>query len=163
MAAPTNLATEIMVAAAAEIIPDAAPEVQAEVTEEVEAIADAPNGFVALGLAPELVQAVADLGYTQPTAVQLRTIPLALPTAGSAKDGKSNGYTDLMVSSQTGSGKTAAFLLPVLHTLIQQMAEQEAAERAEFEQACADAAAKGEPAPKRAKRMVRNCTAVGWV
>jgi superfamily II DNA/RNA helicase len=148
----TNLATEIMVAAAAEITADASPEVAAEVTEEVEAIADVPNGFVELGLAPELVQAVADLGYTQPTAVQLRAIPLALPTAGGSKDGKSNGYTDLMVSSQTGSGKTAAFLLPVLHTLIQQMAEQEAAERTEFEQACADAAANGEPAPKRSKR-----------
>ena len=146
--APSNLATEIMVAATAEI----APEVTVEAAAEEEAIADVPNGFIELGLAPELVQAVADLGYTQPTAVQLRAIPLALPTAGGSKDGKSNGYTDLMVSSQTGSGKTAAFLLPVLHTLIQQMAEQEAAERAEFEQACADAAAKGEPAPKRAKR-----------
>jgi len=112
-----------------------------------EAQADVPNGFVELGLAPELVQAVADLGYTQPTAVQMRAIPLALPTTDGTKD-----YSDLMVSSQTGSGKTAAFLLPVLHTLIQQLAEQEAAERAEFEQACADAAAKGEPAPKRAKR-----------
>ena len=150
--APTNLATEIMVAAAAEITPDASHEATVETAAEEEAIADVPNGFIELGLAPELVQAVADLGYTQPTAVQLRAIPLALPTAGGSKDGKSNGYTDLMVSSQTGSGKTAAFLLPVLHTLIQQMAEQEAAERAEFEQACADAAAKGEPAPKRAKR-----------
>ncbi|WP_353239377.1 DEAD/DEAH box helicase [Limnohabitans sp.] len=147
--AATNLATEIMVAAAAEITPEPAAEVD---TEEVEAIAELPNGFIELGLAPELVQAVADLGYTQPTAVQLRAIPLALPTAGGSKDGKSNGYTDLMVSSQTGSGKTAAFLLPVLHTLIQQLAEQEAAERADFEKACADAAAKGEPAPKRAKR-----------
>jgi hypothetical protein len=101
--APTNLATEIMVAAAAEITPEAAPETTTEVAEEVEAIADVPNGFVELGLAPELVQAVADLGYTQPTAVQLRTIPLALPTAGGSKDGKSNGYTDMMVSSQTGS------------------------------------------------------------
>ncbi|MFN5256557.1 MAG: DEAD/DEAH box helicase, partial [Limnohabitans sp.] len=117
-----------------------------------ETVADVPNGFIELGLAPELVRAVADLGYTQPTAVQLRAIPLALPKAGGSKDGQSNGYTDLMVSSQTGSGKTAAFLLPVLHTLIQQMAEQEAAERAEFDQACADAAAKGEPAPKRSKR-----------
>ena len=150
----TNLATEIMVAAAAEITTEETS-VQAEAVEpaaDAEVVADVPNGFVELGLAPELVQAVADLGYTQPTAVQLRAIPLALPTAGGSKDGKSNGYTDLMVSSQTGSGKTAAFLLPVLHTLIQQMAEQEAAERTEFEQACAEAAAKGEPAPKRAKR-----------
>ena len=69
--------------------------------------------------------------------------------AGSDNGGK---FIDLMVSSQTGSGKTAAFLLPVLHTLIQQQAESQARERAEFEQACADAAAKGEPLPKRAKR-----------
>jgi len=149
-----NLATEIMAsAAAAEATVAKAPsEAPTETTAEVEAAADVPNGFIELGLAPELVQAVADLGYTQPTAVQLRAIPLALPTAGGSKDGKSNGYTDLMVSSQTGSGKTAAFLLPVLHTLIAQMAEQDATDRAAFEQACADAAAKGEPAPKRAKR-----------
>jgi superfamily II DNA/RNA helicase len=138
-----------------ELVTEAAPAAETMAVETAtaeEAAAEVPNGFVELGLAPELVQAVADLGYTQPTAVQLRAIPLALPTAGGSKDGKSNGYSDLMVSSQTGSGKTAAFLLPVLHTLIAQMAEQEAADRAEFEQACADAAAKGEPAPKRAKR-----------
>jgi superfamily II DNA/RNA helicase len=149
-----NLATEIMASATAAeaTVAKATSEAPTETAAEVEAVADVPNGFVELGLAPELVQAVADLGYTQPTAVQLRAIPLALPTAGGSKDGKSNGYTDLMVSSQTGSGKTAAFLLPVLHTLIAQMAEQDAADRAAFEQACADAAAKGEPAPKRAKR-----------
>jgi superfamily II DNA/RNA helicase len=145
-----NMAISTDLAPATELAADAVMTSEAVAAEEV--VADVPNGFVELGLAPELVQAVADLGYTQPTSVQLRAIPLALPTAGGSKDGKSDGYTDLMVSSQTGSGKTAAFLLPVLHTLIQQMAEQEAAERAEFEQACADAAAKGEPAPKRAKR-----------
>ncbi len=106
-----------------------------------------PNGFIELGLAPELVQAVADLGYTQPTSVQLKAIPLAM---GGGND--STKFIDLMVSSQTGSGKTAAFLLPVLHTLIKQQAEAEAEERAAFERAVAEAAARGEPAPKRAKR-----------
>ena len=115
--------------------------------EEVEAAADEPNGFVELGLAPELVQAVADLGYTQPTAVQQQAIPLAMGEGADA-----DGFIDLMVSSQTGSGKTAAFLLPVLHTLIQQRAEADAAAKAEFERLCAEAAAKGEPAPKRNKR-----------
>ena len=104
------------------------------------------NGFVELGLAPELVQAVADLGYTQPTTVQQKTIPLALPNESS------QGFIDLMVSSQTGSGKTAAFLLPVLHTLIQQQAEAEAADKAAWNKLVADAAAKGEEPPKRAKR-----------
>ena len=117
--------------------------IDAEITPEQ------PNGFVLLGLAPELVQAVADLGYTQPTSVQLKAIPLALPKETL---GQANRYIDLMVSSQTGSGKTAAFLLPVLHTLLQEMAAEEEAERAAFAQACSDAAANGEPAPKRPKR-----------
>jgi superfamily II DNA/RNA helicase len=117
--------------------------IDAEITPEQ------PNGFVLLGLAPELVQAVADLGYTQPTSVQLKAIPLALPKETL---GQANRYIDLMVSSQTGSGKTAAFLLPVLHTLLQEMAAEEEAERAAFAQACSDAAANGEPVPKRPKR-----------
>lgn len=65
------------------------------------------NGFEAMNLNPALLQAVAALGYTQPTAVQTETIPHAL--AGG----------DWMVSSQTGSGKTAAFLLPALHALLE--------------------------------------------
>jgi len=120
----------------------ATPEV-AQATESNE-----PNGFVQLGLADELVQAVADLGYTQPTAVQSRTIPLALP----ADDQEHHGYNDLMVSSQTGSGKTAAFLLPVLHTLIAQQAAADAKAKADFDQACAEAIARGEEPPKRARR-----------
>ena len=71
----------------------------------------APNPFAALGLAPELLAAIADLGYSTPTAVQQRAIPLALAQGA-------DNINDLMVSSQTGSGKTAAFLLPVLHTLL---------------------------------------------
>ena len=115
-------------------------EATAETTEQ-------PNGFVELGLAPELVQAVADLGYTQPTTVQEKAIPLAM--GAGAEGGR---FIDLMVSSQTGSGKTAAFLLPVLHTLIRQQAEAEAESRAEFERAVAEAAERGEAPPKRAKR-----------
>ena len=106
-----------------------------------------PNGFIELGLAPELVQAVADLGYTQPTAVQCKAIPLAM-----GQGGQGGRCIDLMVSSQTGSGKTAAFLLPVLHTLIGQQAEAEAEARAEYDRAVAEAAARGEAPPKRAKR-----------
>ena len=109
-----------------------------------------PNGFIPLGLAPELIRAVQDLGFTQPTTVQMKTIPLAMRGVGSDKG--TSRFTDLLVSSQTGSGKTAAFLLPVLHTLLMQDAEAEAQERADFEKAVADAAAKGEAPPKRAKR-----------
>ncbi len=106
------------------------------------------EAFVALGLAPELVAAVQDLGYVEPTAVQRKAIPLALPSEHSDV----HGFMDLMVSSQTGSGKTAAFLLPVLHTLIQQQQEQIEQERAAQEQLAAEAVARGEVPPKRARR-----------
>ncbi|MEN9842669.1 MAG: hypothetical protein RLZZ612_498 [Pseudomonadota bacterium] len=109
-------------------------------------VAPTPNGFERLHLAPELIAAVTDLGYTDPTPVQLQAIPKALPQEG---DGV---YADLMVSSQTGSGKTAAFLLPVLHTLLQVQQDQQQAERDAFDQAVAEAAAKGLPAPKRPRR-----------
>lgn len=124
----------------AAVVEQATAEANEETTEQ-------PNGFIELGLAPELVQAVADLGYTQPTTVQLKAIPLAM--GAGAESGR---FIDLMVSSQTGSGKTAAFLLPVLHTLIRQQAEAEAESRAEFDRAVAEAAERGEAPPKRAKR-----------
>ena len=129
----------------------AAPEVTAAADTSEAVVEDttpaAPNGFVKLGLASELVRAVADMGFTEPTVVQAKTIPMAMPREDGA-----DGFTDLMVSSQTGSGKTAAFLLPVLHTLLKRQAEIAARERAEFEAAVAQAIAKGEAPPKKPKR-----------
>ena len=107
---------------------------------------DTPNPFAALGLASELVAAVTDLGYTQPTAVQAKAIPLAM------HDPEANRHNDLMVSSQTGSGKTAAFLLPVLNTLLAQQQARAKAEAEVWAQKVAEAAAAGLPAPKRPKR-----------
>ncbi len=62
--------------------------------------------FLGLTLHPVLIQAAADLGYTTPTEVQTRVIPLML-------EGK-----DVLAQSQTGSGKTAAFAFPILDNLI---------------------------------------------
>jgi len=120
----------------------------------LDAIAAEPNGFVALGLARELLQAVADMGFTKPTAVQMATIPKAMQALDhEAKgDSKAAKFTDLMVSSQTGSGKTAAFLLPVLHTLLKQQEEAERHDRAEFERLSAEAVARGEAPLKKPKR-----------
>ncbi len=120
----------------------------------LDAVAAEPNGFVKLGLAKELLQAVADMGFTQPTAVQLATIPKAMQALDSeAKaDPKASKFTDLLVSSQTGSGKTAAFLLPVLHTLLKQQEDSERHERAEFERLSAEAVARGEAPLKKPKR-----------
>ena len=59
--------------------------------------------FQMLGIDARIVRALDGLGYTQPTPVQAQAIPAVF--AG----------RDVMVSSQTGSGKTAAFMLPALH------------------------------------------------
>lgn len=62
-------------------------------------------GFEELGLSPTVLRAVEDLGYDEPTPVQRAAIPPIL--AGN----------DLMAAAQTGTGKTAAFVLPVLECL----------------------------------------------
>jgi ATP-dependent RNA helicase RhlE len=66
--------------------------------------------FDGLGLAPELLRAVAKQGYTEPTPVQRESIPLVL-------EGR-----DVFAGAQTGTGKTAAFVLPILQRLTQNSA-----------------------------------------
>ncbi|KAF0109214.1 MAG: ATP-dependent RNA helicase DeaD [Anaerolineaceae bacterium] len=61
--------------------------------------------FTDLNLRPELVQAVTALGYTEPTPIQAALIPVMLTGA------------DVIGQAQTGTGKTAAFALPILHNL----------------------------------------------
>jgi ATP-dependent RNA helicase DeaD len=63
------------------------------------------TGFATLGLDDEIVAAVAALGYEEPTPVQRETIPLLI-------EGR-----DLLAQAETGTGKTAAFALPMLHRL----------------------------------------------
>ena len=67
-----------------------------------------PSGvsFAELDLAPEVLHAVLDAGYTHPTPIQQQAIPLAL-------EGR-----DLIGLAQTGTGKTAGFTLPIVHNLI---------------------------------------------
>ncbi|AJY17638.1 DEAD/DEAH box helicase [Burkholderia multivorans] len=68
--------------------------------------ADEPS-FASLGLSPEIVSALQAAGYVKPTPVQQRAIPAGI--AG----------RDLLVSSPTGSGKTAAFMLPAIERFAQ--------------------------------------------
>ena len=65
-----------------------------------------PIMFDALGLAAPLLKAVSETGYTIPTPIQAKAIPLALQGL------------DLMAGAQTGTGKTAAFALPILQKLL---------------------------------------------
>jgi len=61
--------------------------------------------FDSLGLSPVLLRALADQGYTAPTPIQSAAIPVALTGR------------DLLAGAQTGTGKTAAFVLPLLERL----------------------------------------------
>ena len=62
--------------------------------------------FDELGLAPEILRAITEEGYTNPTPIQAQAIPIVL-------SGK-----DLMGGAQTGTGKTAAFTLPLLQRIL---------------------------------------------
>ena len=64
------------------------------------------TGFAALGLTPSLVSAVAALGYEEPTPIQGEAIPVLLSGA------------DMLGQAATGTGKTAAFALPLLDKLV---------------------------------------------
>src|ERR1700754_292616 len=66
--------------------------------------------FSELGLCPELLQAVAEAKYATPTPVQVAAIPPILRAQ------------DVQALAQTGSGKTAAFALPMLQRLLSQAA-----------------------------------------
>ena len=69
-------------------------------------LADQPPAFTTLGLSPALTQAAAAVGWTVPTAIQAAALPVVLA-----------GH-DLLALAPTGSGKTAAFLLPLLQRLL---------------------------------------------
>jgi superfamily II DNA/RNA helicase len=62
--------------------------------------------FEELGLAPDILRALADAGYSQPTPIQAQAIPVVL------------SGRDVMAAAQTGTGKTASFTLPMLQTML---------------------------------------------
>ena len=62
--------------------------------------------FSDLGLLPELLRAVADKGYDVPSPIQLQAIPAVL------------SGRDVLAGAQTGTGKTAGFVLPILQRLV---------------------------------------------
>ncbi len=70
--------------------------------------------FSKLGLSPEIVRALQEAGYSEPTPIQNRVIPLILKEQ------------DVMARAQTGSGKSAGFVLPLLELLSQRRGEGKA-------------------------------------
>ncbi|RYZ61417.1 MAG: DEAD/DEAH box helicase, partial [Proteobacteria bacterium] len=108
--APTDAATlseSASVDSSSESSSEAASETPLE-TPFVEAAAvenAVPATWDSLGLDPRILELITQAGYTKPSPVQEKSIPLAL-------EGK-----DLIVSAQTGTGKTAAFVLPLVEKL----------------------------------------------
>jgi ATP-dependent RNA helicase DeaD len=77
-------------------------------------LAEPETGFAALGLRKELLKALTGLGYEEPTPIQRETIPLLL------------SGRDLVGQAATGTGKTAAFALPILQMIEKSKARPEA-------------------------------------
>ena len=71
-----------------------------------DAVQKEESTFAGLGLDPRLLQGIAKQNFQTPTLVQTKAIPLAL-----------NGR-DVLARARTGSGKTAAYLLPILHSIL---------------------------------------------
>jgi ATP-dependent RNA helicase DDX27 len=82
--------------------------------------------FESLSLSRPLLKALADLGFQHPTAIQSQTIPMALAGKGSSMQLQKLVFSllilicalDICGSATTGSGKTAAFVLPILERLL---------------------------------------------
>lgn len=102
---------------------------------------DQTTSFTKLGLDRRLFKAVAKTGYIYPSLVQTSTIPLIL-------EGR-----DVLVRARTGTGKTAAYLLPVLHQILEATADT-AADGAVVSAAAASAAASSASAGVRAIILV---------
>ncbi|WP_118179151.1 DEAD/DEAH box helicase [Paraburkholderia phosphatilytica] len=98
---------------------DLAADAATDVAVAANAETEEPSGpsFASLGLSPEIVSALTAAGYKAPTPVQQRAIPAGI--AG----------RDLLVSSPTGSGKTAAFMLPAIERFAQLQKAQAAQPR----------------------------------
>ena len=64
------------------------------------------SSFDSLGLSEPLLRSISEHGYKEPSPIQAKTIPFILSNR------------DIMAAAQTGTGKTAAFALPILHHLI---------------------------------------------
>jgi ATP-dependent RNA helicase RhlE len=74
--------------------------------------------FTTLGLSPHLLETLDEIGYTEPTPIQKEVIPLVLRGR------------DILGAAQTGTGKTAAFALPILHKLMSERDAKQSIARA---------------------------------
>ena len=110
--------------------------------------AAAGAAFTDLGLPPEIVKAIIHAGYATPTDVQARAVPPAL------------SGRDLLVSSQTGSGKTAAFVWPALQSIL--TARLDPAKKRAKGQTCGPRILVLAPTRELAQQVSKACTEYGY-
>ena len=107
--------------------------------------------FTSLKLHPNLLKGIKELGFARPTPIQADAIPPAL--AGQ----------DVLACAMTGSGKTAAFLLPILHRLIDEAARHDPRARADADARAGGADPRGPERPRGAHADHRAPPSIGGV
>lgn len=90
--------------------PEAEPKTESKPSQPENQAAENEPSFAELGLDPRLVQAIAKQNFEKPTLVQRKAIPLALKGQ------------DVLCKAKTGSGKTAAYVLPILSSILKRKA-----------------------------------------
>jgi len=110
--APSEVAAEVAAEAGSEAGSEVALETSSEASVGSSVDVSFGTSFDSQGLAPELIEAAAGLGWLQPTEIQVLALPGIL--AG----------RDVILQSPTGSGKTAAYLLPVIQRMLDAAAAQ---------------------------------------
>ncbi|XP_026193205.1 probable ATP-dependent RNA helicase DDX47 [Cyclospora cayetanensis] len=96
------------------------PLVQQEQQQQQQQQQGGPATFKSLGLCREICAAAAAAKWATPTAVQQQVIPLALQQLHRLRGADAVQHRDIIALAATGSGKTGAFVLPLLHELLQQ-------------------------------------------
>ncbi|KAG2386112.1 hypothetical protein C9374_002558 [Naegleria lovaniensis] len=82
-------------------------------------VIDTSVTFAALGLSQVLCDTLKDIGYKHPTKIQREVIPVAIKEAFHDDETGFTKYNDIIGISETGSGKTASYVLPILERLLQ--------------------------------------------
>jgi ATP-dependent RNA helicase DeaD len=97
------------------------------------------GGFPTLGLSETLLAAITALGYEEPTPVQRETIPIML------------GGSDLLAMAATGTGKTAAFALPMIQRLMEPQQQADASPDEPTQPPRRAASTRSEPLPRKGR------------
>nr|CAG4713593.1 unnamed protein product [Naegleria fowleri] len=98
---------------------DSTGEQQQQPNKADSSVIDTSVTFASLGLSQVLCDTLKDIGYKHPTKIQREVIPVAIKEAYHDEETGFTKYNDIIGISETGSGKTASYVLPILERLLQ--------------------------------------------